>query len=220
MAISQSQLVTQLQSDVPAYNGVPTAEQYVRCVVDALADLSRRAPLQKVTTIQIVAGTAVYAVPTDFVRIIKFAWQTLPGQRVIITGAGIVPLSATYRERVEVVGGQLTIYPTPTYSLARDLVYAAGYVPDTAGNYANLTEQLQGIAALKAKSLALSHQADAAARQSWRYATGDQSVNKEALYQAFQAQATENEKKYLAAIAAWVGVVGGLRPLDSATFNA
>jgi hypothetical protein len=138
MSIALSSLVDQLESDVPPMHGTPTSAQYTQAIKDAIADLGRRAPMQKLTTIAVVSGTATYALPADFLKLIRLTSLAAP-QGVLITGAGLIPVSSGLRDKWLINGLHITFYPTPAYTIERELWYAAAYALD-GDDYDNLTD--------------------------------------------------------------------------------
>jgi hypothetical protein len=199
MSISLSSLVSRLQSDVPARNSVPSAEQYERAVTEAVADFSRRAPVEKISSVNVVSGTAAYTLPTDFVRLVQLESLTI-ANGVIVNDTGIIPVSSSFSERLMVSGTTLTIYPTPTYSMERDLWYMAGYVLDNSDAYPDLDEAGAALVMMLATAKALSWQANAAALEAWQYQIGDERVSKEKLADALRAQAQDFERRYYQAV--------------------
>jgi len=192
---------------VAARDGVPSAAQYERAVRDAVADYGRRNAMQGITTLSIVSGTASYDLPSDFVKVIRLESVTnVDG--VIISDEGLVPVSATYEERWMVQGLTMTFWPTPTYTLSRDLWYVARHVLDTDAEYPNMTEEDAGVLMLKAQVLALTLQANAVAGNAWKYAIGDESVDKTGQVKALREQAGFLEGEYQKAVKAAVGAVG------------
>lgn len=207
MSVSLSTLVSRLQSDVPARNSVPSAEQYERAVTDAVADFSRRCPMERSATLSIVSGTASYALPSDLVRLIQIESLT-NASGVILSDVGIIPVSSSYSERLMVQGSNLTIYPTPEYTVDRDIWYLAGQVLDANQDYPDMDESMAGIVLLGAAAKALQWQANAAALEAWQYQIGDERVNKERLADALRAQAQEFERRFQAAAASQSGPYG------------
>lgn len=205
MSIALDDLVTYLEADVPARDSVPSEGQYEKCVKDAVADYGRRRPLEKITTLDIVNGTAVYDLPTDFLRLIKLERSTIMDGNVIISDEGIIPVSSTYEERYTIAGVQITFYPTPTYTLSRDLRYVAKHVLDESDEYPDLLDEDAEIVLLKAQALALQKQANAMAPNAWKYGLGDESVDKTNQVRALREQAEFIEKQYLEAVRAAVG---------------
>jgi hypothetical protein len=210
MTKSLSELVGALQEDVPVRNSVPSANQYERAVKDAVSNFSRRAGRVKIDTINVVPGTATYNLPADFVRLIRLESLTSP-DRVIISGEGLIPVSATYRERWTISDGKITFYPTPQYTLARDFEYKAGWVLDGSDQYQEMGDDEAEILLLEAASMAVRIQANAAAQQAWQYQIGDERVNKERLAESLGERAENNHKAYLTAVEKYVGAIG-VRP--------
>jgi hypothetical protein len=168
--------------------------------------------MQKITPINVVSGTASYALPADFRKMISLTKlrANKPGN-VLITDSGLMPLSTTVQERVMVQGAQIVIYPTPAYTMTRDLRYAAGYVLSGAAGaevYADLTDDDVSSIRLKAQVEALMLQATAATREAWSYSIGDERVSKEKLASEIRAQAEAREAEYLAAVAQRNGPTG------------
>ena len=208
MAVSLATLRTRLESDVPARGGIPGDEQYERAVRDAVADYGRRNPLRKLTTLSIVSGTATYDLPDDFLRVITLESLTSP-DGVIISAEGLIPVSATYSERYYITGTQITFDPTPTFTVSRDLWYAATYVLDDSYEYADMTEADAGIVLLKARALAKRMQADGVtAGDIIEYQVGDARVKRADLGKSLSSAAVTLEQEYLAAVAAAIGPVG------------
>src|SRR5262245_59237861 len=107
MSILLADLVTRLQADVPAQSGVPTTAQYTQAVKDAVGDLSRRASVTRTATLSVVAGTASYALPADFVKFIRLSTIGVAQGNIWNTPVGLVPLSGQTRETYTIVGGSL-----------------------------------------------------------------------------------------------------------------
>jgi len=197
MSIALADLVTRLQSDVPARDSVPSVTQYENCVTEAVADYARRNSLERITTISVVSGTADYDLPDDFLRMIVFEGP-LSYESVIIGDEGLIPMrgAVEWEEHVTIRAGTLTITPTPTYSQDRDLQYAAGYVLNDSDEYVYLTDEDVGVLMLLAQAKALMLQANVTAHQAWQYAIGDERVNKEKLATALREQAGRLEEQY------------------------
>ncbi len=206
MAATLTALKAQLIANVPQSNSLPSATQYEAAVKEAVADFGRRCPVTKVATINVVTGTASYALPSDFVRLVQFPSLKQMAQQggVLITGAGIIPLSNTYNERYAFRNGQLTIYPTPQYTMARYLSYAAGF-PLATDTFTDLSDEEAAIALHKAGELILLVIADGVARQGWRYSLADESVDKTTLAANLRDQAKGEREVYDLAIASRAG---------------
>ncbi len=155
-----SDLVARLESEVAAVNGTPSAEQYETCIKDAVKDFSERCGTEKIATLNIVSGTSTYSLPDDFLEMIQLADFSQDG-RVMVTSQGILPLGESYEERYLYRFGAITIYPTPSYTMARDYRYKAGWALTTANDeyaseeYADLGEREARIVLLKAKQKAM-----------------------------------------------------------------
>ena len=201
-------LKSQLQGDVPASNGVPSTEQYEQAAKDAVADLSRKVPLHRLTTLSIVSGTASYALPADFYKLIRLQALGVPaGSGIYNTPQGLVPFGPDFQERVMLAGRTLTLSPTPGYTTTREMEYAALHVLDDDGAYPDLTDDVAAVAMLKARSLALRHKASVAANAGFRYQIGDEMVDKSGLAGTLLADVQAAEAEYQAAIASLQGTV-------------
>ena len=210
MSVALTYLVTRLQADVPARNNVPSGDQYIQAVKDAVDDYSNRNPRRKRTTLAMVSGTDTYDLPADFVRAITLN-PMLATEGVLVTDNGLIPVSASYEEEYTIAGGQITFYPTPGYTTSRYLWYAAGHVLDDADNYPEMTRDEARVIHLKAQSIALQMQANKTAQEAWQYAIGDERVSKEKLADSLGKQASQMQQDYLAAVEEQVGPVG-MRP--------
>lgn len=207
MAVELSDLVTQLQSDVPARDSVPSSAQYTQAVKDAVRDLSRRAPMQQVVTLSIVSGTATYALPADFLKLIRLTALSSP-TGVIVTGDGLIPVSSSFCEKWTINGANIRFHPTPTYTLERELWYAAAYVLDEDEIYQGLSEDMAQIAMLRARSTALHLQANKAAPLSIRLKAGDDDVDRTKVAEALRSEAKAWETQYETAVERLTGPVG------------
>lgn len=193
--------MSRLAADVPLVGGVPDAEQAERCVRAAVDALSGAAPIPRVSTISVTPGVASYDLPADFLRMRRLT-SLLRHDRVIIGGEGVIPMNAAAptEEQVSVAGLTLTIWPTPTYTLARELHYDAGYL-EVDGAYPALTDALGRVVSLKARAEALRLQAGSTARQAWSYQVGDERVSKEKLAAALAEQANALDAQFDAQVA-------------------
>lgn len=211
-------MIARLQSDVAAHDGVPSDTQYEDAVEDAVDDFNGLAPMTRVVTISIVAGTAEYALPADFVRLITFQSPVSP-DGVISSAAGLIPLSATFDEIYTIAGLTITLSPTPTYTLARDMQYAAGHVLNDSDEYLYMTRAVAKAVNHKAQARALRLKANDAAQKAWQYTEGDERVNKEKLSAALLEQAEAAETEFKAAVAA-AGSGGGAATGMRATYTS
>lgn len=203
MSIALAVLASRLETAVPAVGGVPTEAQYEQAVQDAVEDFGTRRPMQATYDVAVVSGTAAYTLPDDFVKLIKFeSVLSSLTDGVLNTSDGLIPVSATFKERTMVQGGSLVISPTPTYSATRRLWYGAKHVLDGSEVYTTLTETEARIVLLKAQALALGWQANNQAGSGWRYKIGDEEVDKSKLSASSRDQQKAKEAEYLAALEA------------------
>jgi hypothetical protein len=146
-------LISELQSEVPAVDGVPTTAQYTQAIKDAVADFSRRCGLAKIGSISIVSGTPSYSLTDDFMALISM--DALIGQgNVIIAPAGLIPVPLDWEETWTISNKIITFYPTPTYALTRYFKYKAAWIltgDEGSEEYADLGDNEKDIVMLKAK---------------------------------------------------------------------
>lgn len=207
MAVTLAWLTAQLQTVTPAVSSVPSSAQYTECIAEAIADLSQRKPITKITTLSIVSGTATYALPSDFLRVI--ALEGLVGEsRTLVTATGLVALGEGYTEHYNVYGGNLVFTPTPAYTASRKLMYAAQHVLDDNDSYPDLSTEDARIALLKAQALALQARAYNLFATGYSYTIGDVHEDLGAPVKALESRAAELEKRYLDALKAAIGPVG------------
>jgi hypothetical protein len=203
MSVVLSYLVSRLQASVPARNGVPSSDDYEQHVKDAVLQLSQDVPLRRTTELSIVAGTATYDLPGDFLFLVELASLCQPDS-VFVSVDGLIPVPATWQERFEIVNGEITFFPTPTYSTTRTLRYAALYeLSGELGSevYTTLTENGARIALLYAQYLALAQQGNSVAGSGWRYQIGDEMVDKSNQGKSYLAQAEALLAQYQRAVA-------------------
>lgn len=181
MAVLLDDLVARLMEEVPEVDGTPTDQQYEAAVKDAVADFSRRCGTVKIATLNIIAGTASYELPDDFLTLI--ALHGLFGGRVINSANGLIPIPDGFNERYTVRGRTITFTPTPFYTLARDYRYKAGWSL-TPGDgdyesdvYADMGEEEAAIILIKAKGLCVEKMVGAAAGNTGKYSLGAVSVD-------------------------------------------
>jgi hypothetical protein len=211
MSILLDDMVNDLVADVPPRNGAPTEEQYERMVKEAVRDFGRRAGRVKRETLDVVAGTATYDLPDDFLKMIRL--QGLYGHDGIInTSTGLIAVGSGFREKFTIVAGTITFYPTPTYSLLRWFSYKAGWVlsgdTDYTEAYEDMTEEEAEIALLKAKGLALELQANMTASDGWRYQIGDEMVDKSGQQTSYKVRLEAADAAYLKAVETYNGNTG------------
>jgi hypothetical protein len=172
MTIALSVLVAELQALIPAQDGVPTAAQFERTVKQAVADFSRRTARTTETDIDIVSGTASYALPDDFLFAISLEreggcqpwgdWRTAWNLGWPVSGGVYAdnfqsPWCETCQEHYLYRGGTVTIQPTPDYSETKTLRYAWKHVLNASDEYEYLNSDGEAvrIVLLKAQAEAL-----------------------------------------------------------------
>lgn len=213
MSIALSELIERLQEDVPADSGVPSADQYERAIKDAVRDFSRRAGQEKIWDLDVVANTATYDLPADFLSVIALQnfWST---DGVLNTPQGLIPIPSGFTERITTRNGQLTILPTPSYTLTRQLRYKAGWALTEGADedystddfYEDMGEEEAGIILLKARSLAQRKKDNASSGGGYRYQVGGVSVD--TTQSSSAAQTPESlESDYLERVKVYVGNV-------------
>lgn len=181
MSTTLASLVTILESEVPAVNSVPTDAQYEQAIKDAAREFSRRCGLAKIAELSIVSGTATYSLASDFISLIFL--EAITGvDGVIVSPSGLVPVDADWDEEYTIVNGQITFYPTPTYSMDREYKYKAAWELTGTGAsrvYATMGEDEAQVVMIKAKGIAIEKQALAlAAAGGMKYSLGAVSVDK------------------------------------------
>ena len=200
-------LVTLLQQEVPAVDGVPTTAQYNQAVKDAVMEFSKQCGLTKISSLSIVSGSATYALPANFQRMISL--DALVGVDGVIIGQdGLIPLSKDFEEEWTIENGtrQITFYPTPAYSMTRYFKYKAGWVA-TAADYTTMGEDEARIVILKAKAIAFEKQSNAAAGSSLKYSFGAVSEDLDGGSESSAQSASDMEKAFLAACDKYNGQV-------------
>lgn len=209
-----SDLVSKLELDVPAEDGVPSTTQYENAIKDAIADFSERCGMEQIGTLNIVSGTATYDLPTDFLRVIKL--QSFAGQDVLYAGDGkLIPVPAGWCERFTVRNGKMTFFPTPTYTMAKQLRYKAAWIgtavePEGSGDtedidYATLSEREARIVLLKARSLASQKKVNAQAGTTLKYSFGAVSEDLGGSTEALNKDVKSFEADYIDACAQYNG---------------
>lgn len=210
-----SELVSKLELDVPAEDGVPSTVQYENAVKDAIADFSEQCGLEQIGTLNIVSGTASYDLPADFLKLIRLT--ALGGEGVLFsTNSQIIPLSgSSWCEKHTIRNGQITFYPIPRYSIAREFAYKAAWIgtdiePESSGGeadieYETLGEREARIVLLKAKALASTKKANAQAGSAIKYSFGAVSEDLGGVSEASQKDAKTFEDEYLDACSQYNG---------------
>lgn len=172
-----SELIALVQEDIPAEGGVPSEMQYEQAVKDAVRDFGERCGLEQLGTLNIVAGQATYDLPADFLSMIQIE-TLISADGVLHSSGGLIPVSANWEERFTIRNLQITFKPTPTYSMARDFRYKAGWVLTPAEDqydndeYETLGEREGRIIVLKAAALLSEKKANAIAGDVMKYSFG------------------------------------------------
>jgi len=209
MSILLADLVTELQGKVPARNSIPSSAQYAKVIKDAAADFSRRCSREKISTVSILSGTAVYDMPADFLRMIAFYDPATYGG-VMITPGGLVPTTInpySVAERRTFANGKMTIVPTPTYTLDRLMRYAAGWALTGGTTYADMTEAEAAIVMVKAEADSLTLQLNSEGSGVLAYRIGDESFDKSGGVQSMAGQRNSKQAEYLQACESYNGSI-------------
>lgn len=208
MTKALADLISELQEDVPAVDGLPSDAQYERAIKDAISEFSRRCGVKKNGTIDIVAGTANYVLPDDFMSLIEIDDPYDPEHQVVITATGIIPFSelSPFEEELTIRNGILTIFPTPGYSMTRYLEYKAGWILDANNEY-DLTEDEARIVMLKAKSICFEKLANAGIATGFRYTVGNMTVDKSGVSDGYSKRQTELDNGFITACDRYNGAV-------------
>jgi len=218
MSILLSDLVERLAADVPAEDSVPSNMQYEKAVQDAVRDFSERCGLEQIAELSIVPGTATYDLPADYLKMIALeSFASADG--VLISAQGLIPISANWEEQHTIRNGQITFYPTPTFTMAREMQYKAAWVgtdieaddsvaADT--DYETMSEREARIVLLKAQAIAIGKQANALSGQTLKYSLGAVSVDKGSTIEEKRRKVDAFNDEYLAACEKYNGQVGFL----------
>ena len=207
MTITLADLILQLQEDVPAVDGVPSDAQYERVIKEAISEFSRRCGVVKNGTLAVVAGTAAYALPADFISIVEIDSPYEVENDVIITPTGIIPFSALspFEEYYTIRNGTITFFSTPTYSMTRYYEYKAAWVLET-DSYA-LTDDEVRIIMLKAKQLCFDKLANSSAGAGFKYTVGNMSVDKSSVGEGYSKRLYELQGEFIQACDDYNGAV-------------
>ena len=204
MAKTLDELVIELQGEIPAESGVPSATQYERAIKDAVLDFSRRAGTEKIANLAVVSGTATYDLPADFLSMISL--ETLWNQDgILISPQGLIPLSANWEERITIRNGVLTITPTPAYTLTRQMSYKAGWALNEAETYEDMGDEEASIILLKAQALAQVKKNNARSGNAYRYTVGGVTVDTTSQASATDKDVSQLDSEYEARVKAYVG---------------
>jgi len=201
--MSLSKLVQLLENDVPQIETVPGRLQVEQAVRAAVDDFSMRAPMRKVTAINVVSGTVSYTMPLDFSKLIKVCPVGGSGNMGLVA----VPMGSV-TERAFVQGDKLVFYPPPSYAGQREVHYAARYALDEGRNYQDMTEPIAHIVLLKAKAILTNLLATNTGGDGWKYSIGDESVDKSTQGNNLRQNADHFHNVYMEAVNQFIGFVG------------
>jgi hypothetical protein len=201
-----SELVSRLEGIVPVYDGTPSESQYEQAVMDGVDQMSQDAGRTKIGSLSIVSGTASYALADDCVHLASLD-GVFSGDGVILSDAGIIPLSGSWQERYTVTGTTITFTPTPGYTMVRNYVYQAGHVLDDSNSYPDMTTNEARIALAYAAHECLLWIANKAAAQAWTYQVGQERYSMERLAESYRMQSDAMLKQYKQAISRLAGSV-------------
>jgi len=207
-----SDLVERLAEDVPAEDGVPSVTQYQNAVREAVRDFSERCGLEQIGTLSIVSGTATYSLPDDFVKLIKL--QSFAGEGVLHSAEGLIPLSSTWCEKHTIRNGQITFYPIPRYTMAREFSYKAAWIGTAIEgdsgdeDFETLGEREARIVLLKAQAIGLTKQANAQSATSIKYSFGAVSEDLGGSSDSTRKNSNDLEREYDKACETYNGSVG------------
>lgn len=200
--MSLSKLVQLLENDVPQIEATPGRLQVEQAVRAAVDDFSMRAPMRKVTAINLVSGVVSYAMPLDFSKLIKVTPVSGSDTGLVAVPMGLTP------EKAFVQGDKLVFYPPPTSSGQREVHYAARYALDEARNYQDMTEPIAHIVLLKAKAILTNLLATNTGGDGWKYSIGDESVDKSTQGNNLRQNADHFHNVYMEAVNRFIGFVG------------
>jgi hypothetical protein len=211
-----SELVALLELDVPAEDSVPTETQYENAVKDAVRDFSEQCGVVQIGTLNVVSGTATYDLPADFLRMISLF--TLGGEGVMFSASSqIIPLPGDWCERHTIRNGQITFYPIPRYSAARDFSYKAAWIGtdiEAEGSeaadveYETMGDREARIVLMKAKSLALTKKVNAQEGSGLKYSFGAVSEDLSGSSDSWGKDAKSADDEYLEACKKYNGQYG------------
>jgi hypothetical protein len=208
MTKALADMITELQEDIPAVDGIPSDAQYERAVKDAVREFSRRCGQIQNGTLDIVPGTASYALPADFLDLIEIDNPFQPEHQVMVTSTGIIPFSELHPfcEERTIRNGMITFVPTPSYTMTRYIEYKAAWVLDEDDAYP-LTDDEARIVLLKAKGICFEKLANANAGAGFKYAVGNMSVDKSGVSEGFSKRLYELHGEFVQACDEYNGAI-------------
>lgn len=218
MAISLGTLVERLQTDVPAYNSIPSGLQYENAVKDAILEYAKQRGRRKIEELSLVTDQASYALPGDFVSLIKIARPAYETSGVIVSSSGLIPTGLQGLARLQwyIEGANIIFEPAPTFDEVIELWFVAGFEDNGSGDYTTMLDGDAGTLLLWAASICLNLQANASTQEAWSYAIGDERVDKQKQSAAFREQAKALEARFKNQIKTTQGSIGRRATYDSA----
>ncbi len=208
-----SDLVAQLELDVPAEDGTPTETQFENAVKDAVRDFSERCGVEQIGTLNVVSGTATYNLPADFLRLILLT--RLGGDGLLFSSSSqIIPMPANWCEKHTIRNGQITFHPIPRYSAAREFSYKAAWIGtdiEADGSeaadieYETMGDREARIVLLKARAIAMTKLSNAQAGSAIKYSLGAVSEDLSGGSESTWSTAELMETEYLEACKAYNG---------------
>lgn len=200
--------LTDLVGELELYFSGLTTDQLAAAVKRAVKAFSKKTSMQRRHTLNIISGTASYALPDDFLGLIRFE-STLTADGVYVQpGGGLIPLSSGgLPGQYEITGKTITFLPTPAYAATFYLWYRAGHVL-TGGQYPYLTDDVEDIILTKAQAEALRLVNAGAVGDNWKYQFGDVMIDKSNLNNSIQAVITSLNGEFDQLIRDYVGPIG------------
>lgn len=213
MSVALSTLTDRLEGSVPPVDDVPTPSQYQDAVTDAVSTFSRRVGNRRQYQINVVSGTAVYALPDDFQKVIKLepleSGSARYGDTLIISGQLYPASQGLYEETHTIAGNTITLYPTPTYTAVRYLWYKAGFVISGDSNYADMVDSMIPIIMAKAQGNIYRMIAARVARSDgWKYKFGDVEIDKSGIGKALGGWVSDFDSEFERLVTDYIGTVG------------
>ncbi len=208
MSITLSTLVSRVEVNAPARDGVPTSGQYERAVRDAVIDFNNRATRLRSAIVDVISGTADYALPADFWKFAALVHPPVRRGGIVITSA-IIPLPRGWPdEKYTITNGQLHIDPTPAYSARCVLEYGAGFVESSDPiTYADMTEREAQIILLLAESFARGRQEIDESAGVTSYAQGDVKISFAGAGSTLQSASANLFARYEDAVRRYIGTI-------------
>ncbi len=184
-----------------------TDAQVTSAVKSAVSAFGNKAGMVKRTAISVVAGTAAYDLPDDFISLIKLERMTALGDVWVQGNGTLIPSANSLAEKATVAGKSIVFAPTPQYTTTRYVWYRAGYIA-TSGVYEDMTAEMAEIIKVKAQANGLRVLATSNAAGGWKYSLGDVMVDKSNLSRGLHLAAGELDREFDSMVKAFIGPVG------------